>query len=123
MPNSKSDIGNKKNTWDPVFLHARREAVVILVLFAVCLVWSMGVCYFAGYLAPGEDRPHAATVLGIPAWAFWGILVPWLAVDAFTIWFCFFFMKDDDLGVAHEGEDLAEQIEHERASEGKSRNA
>ena len=123
MSKTNKNDDNDKARWDPVFLHARREALVILVLFAVCLMWSMGVCYFAGYLAPGEDWPQAATVLGIPAWAFWGILVPWLAVDAFTIWFCFFYMKDDDLGVAHEGEDLAEQIEHERASEGKSRNA
>ena len=39
---------------DPVVRHARREAVVILVAFGVCLVWSVTSCYLSGYGAPGE---------------------------------------------------------------------
>ena len=81
---------------DPVVVHARREALVILVAFGACLVWSVGWSSLAGY---GEPAPESlATVLGIPSWVFWGVLVPWLAADLFGLWFCFFFMADDPLG-------------------------
>ena len=40
--------------------------------------------------------------MGMPRWVFWGIFMPWLFVDAVTIWFVFFFMKDDDLGEGEE---------------------
>ena len=59
-------------------------------------------CYLAGYHEPGEAGP--ATVLGMPSWVFWGVLVPWLGADLFGFWFCFFFMADDPLG---ESEDEA----------------
>jgi hypothetical protein len=49
-------------------------------------------------------------IMGIPTWLFWGIFMPWLAADAFTIWFCFFYMKDDELGEAHEGSDIEEEL-------------
>ncbi len=98
--------------YDPVFLHARREALFILGLFAACVTWSIFVCYNYGYLDPGEERAVIRTILGMPSWVFWGIAVPWVVVDIATVWFCFFFMVDDDLGEAHEGDDLAEQIEH-----------
>ena len=70
--------------------------MVILAAFAVCLVWSVTWCYLAGYRGPGEAG--LATVLGMPSWVFWGVLVPWLGADLFACWFCFFFMADDPLG-------------------------
>ena len=82
--------------------HARREAVVILVAFAACLVWSVGCCYLLGYHDPAEGE--LSTVLGIPSWVFWGVVVPWLAADVFGFWFCFCFAADDPLG---ESEDEA----------------
>lgn len=85
---------------DPVVVHARREAVVILVAFAVCLAWSVTWCYLAGYHEPGAAGP--ATVLGMPSWVFWGVLVPWLGADLFACWFCFCFMADDPLGEAED---------------------
>ncbi len=95
--------------YDPVFLHARREALVILGLFSIFMVWSISWCYFGGYLAP-EEQANVSILLGMPSWAFWGILLPWLAVDVVAVWFCFFFMFDDDLGEVQVGEDVAEQI-------------
>jgi len=80
---------------DPVFLHTRREAIIILIVFCVALVWSVTWCYLAGYHEP--DGKPITTVLGIPSWAFWGIGLPWLVVDLFTIWFCLKVMKDDPL--------------------------
>ena len=44
------------------------------------------------------DEKEFSTVWGIPSWLFWGIAVPWLLADVFTLWFCFFYMKDGDLG-------------------------
>jgi hypothetical protein len=99
---------NPADEYDPVFLHSRREAVIIFGLWVVALLWSVPYCYFTGY---GQfDAATFETVLGVPKWLFWGIFVPWLAADAFTIWFCFGYMKEDDLGEAHEGADLAEEI-------------
>ncbi|MBP87849.1 MAG: hypothetical protein CMJ64_14190 [Planctomycetaceae bacterium] len=84
--------------WDPTYLHSLREVYVIIALFAFFCVWSIFVCYNYGYLSPGEQRSTVTTVLGMPSWAFWGLCLPWLAVDIVAIWFCFFFMVPDDLG-------------------------
>lgn len=83
---------------DPVFTNSRREALFILVLFAACFVWALGVYFFDGYYPSGEMPSQIPTVLGMPRWVFWGIFAPWLFVDAVTVWFVFGFMKDDDLG-------------------------
>ena len=79
-----------------IFLNSRREAIVIFCLWAVCLVWAVPYCYLNGF--PKEFDPDSfSTFLGVPAWLFGGIVLPWLLADVFTTWFCFFFMKDDDL--------------------------
>lgn len=101
-----------KDQYDPVFLHARREVIVIILLFSGFCVWAVATCLTQGYLKPDETRATIDTTFGMPTWAFWGIFVPWLVVDAIAVWFCFFFMKADDLGAAHEDEDLHEQLEH-----------
>jgi len=88
------------------------------VVFAVALLWAVGVCYREGYMARSEHARDQLTILGMPTWVFWGIVVPWLVIDIFTAIYCFFIMADDDLGAAHEGQDLAEQIEHEHQPPG-----
>ena len=85
---------------DPLVIHARRETLVILAAFVVCMLWSLGWCYSFGYLGP--DHGPVSKVLGMPGWAFWGVLAPWLAADLFAVWFCFFFMVDDPLGEAQD---------------------
>jgi hypothetical protein len=102
--------------WDPVFLHSRREAIVIFCIWLAALLWAVPYCYLNGY-AGNIDPADVSTVWGIPSWLFWGIAVPWVVADLATIWFCFCFMQDDDLGVAHEGEDLEEDIRSERTSD------
>jgi len=96
MNDSKSSP--KHSRVDPLVRHARREALVILLAFAVCLIWSISCCYCLGYTEPDGDP--VAKVLGIPRWVFWGVLVPWIAADAFAVWFCFRFMADDPLSEA-----------------------
>lgn len=96
--------------WDPVYLHARREALVILLVWAVCLVWAVGGSVWLGYeRGPGE----IATVLGIPRWVMLAIALPWLLANVFAAWFCFRFMADDDLGQAQEDLDLIEEFQRE----------
>jgi len=38
-------------------------------------------------------------------------------VDVFTTWFCFWYMKDDDLGETNEGLGLEEDVEALQAEE------
>lgn len=95
--------------YDDTFLNSRREALIIFSVWAVALLWAVPYCYFNGYPDdPAKFAENLPTVMGIPSWVFWGIGAPWLAADIFTTWFCFCYMKDDDLGVEAEhvgGED------------------
>jgi hypothetical protein len=98
---------------DPVFLQSRRELAVIVLLFLGFFAWSVGTCYAWGYM-PAESAGEAVSMTwGMPTWFVWGILFPWLAVDVAALWFCFFYMKDDDLGEAHETEDVVRQVQQE----------
>lgn len=110
-----------RDQFDPLVLHARREALVILLAFGGCLIWSVGWCYLWGY--PGPDSGPVSKVLGMPSWVFWGVLAPWIGADLFAVWFCFFFFADDPLGEVLEetppeekvlGDRTAGQIETQR---------
>ncbi|MCH8830620.1 MAG: hypothetical protein IID45_13670 [Planctomycetes bacterium] len=95
--------------FDPIFLNSRREAIVIFCLWLTALVWAVPFCYLNGYI-DDYDPQTFSTTWGIPTWLFWGILVPWIIADIFTTWFCFCYMKDDDVSAAHEGSDVEEKI-------------
>jgi Protein of unknown function (DUF997) len=75
--------------------HARREALLIMAVWAVALVWSMAAGYFGGYLRSAADM---SLILGMPDWVFWSVVLPWSLCLMFSIWFCFAYMADDDLG-------------------------
>ena len=85
--------------YDPVFIHSRREAIVILCLWIVCLCWTIPYCYQHGYTTE-VDPDNLGIVWGMPAWVFWGVLLPWMFATSFTIVFCLFVMRDDDLSAA-----------------------
>jgi hypothetical protein len=97
---SSSENDEKNIRYDPVLLHARRESLVILACFCVCLVWSASWCYLNGYNQPAGSE--VSKILGMPSWVFWGVLVPWLSADVFIMWFTFFFMAEDPLGESKE---------------------
>jgi hypothetical protein len=86
---------------DPVLRNARREAVVIFIAWVAATAYSCAYSYFFGYIRPGHELGPADVrpILGIPSWVVWGIIAPWLACAAFTVWFAGFVMADDDLGV------------------------
>lgn len=75
--------------------HARREGLVIMAVWALSLVWSIGVGYLMGYDRPAQDM---RLILGMPDWIFWSVVFPWVICLAFSVWFCFRYMADDDLG-------------------------
>ena len=79
---------------DPVFVSTRRDAIIVLAVFAVVCVWTVSWCYAHGY--DEATVTPIVTVLGIPSWVFWGIAVPWLVADVFTIWFFLWHMQDED---------------------------
>lgn len=91
---------------DPVFVHACREAIIILSFWLAVTVYCCAYSYFFGYIRPGRPLgpDDVRPILGIPSWAFWGFVVPWLLCALFTVWFAGFYMADDDLGDDRAGE-------------------
>jgi len=119
-PHQESALDGEQ--YDPVYLNARREALIIFCVWAACLLWAVPYCYFNGYTSGDEafQAESFATIWGVPSWVFWGIAMPWMAANVFTIWFCFFYMADDDLGIAHEGVDIEEEIAEMHAARGEA---
>ena len=95
--------------YDPTFVHSRREAVVIFCSWVVALLWAVPYCYLNGYNV--ADPENIKTVLGVHAWLYWGIAAPWIAANLFTTWFCFAYMKDDDLGQNPDEEVATESLQ------------
>jgi hypothetical protein len=91
---------------DPTYRNTRREAVVILTAWTVCLIWTVGYCWFAGYGEPAEGEDVALT-FGMPSWVFWGVAVPWATSLIFSVVHALWFIAEDELG-AVEGEEEAE---------------
>jgi uncharacterized protein DUF997 len=86
---------------DPVFRNAVREALVILLIFAVALMYTVGYCYLFGY---GRDAETITAYWGFPDWVCWGILAPWGVFAVVAVWFSSFYLKDDDLAGDTEAE-------------------
>jgi hypothetical protein len=75
--------------------HARREGLLIMAVWAAAFLWSIG----CGYTLGAHRRPEEiGLVFGMPAWVFWSVVLPWSLCLAFSVWFCFGYMADDDLG-------------------------
>lgn len=79
---------------DPAYRSTLREAIVILGIFATALAYTIVYCQIHGY---GRDPATVVTYAGIPDWVFWGVFAPWAVCILLTVWYCFFFMVDDDL--------------------------
>ncbi|MBS0261966.1 MAG: DUF997 family protein [Planctomycetes bacterium] len=88
-------------TEDPVLRSARREAVVVFLIWLAALLYTVPYCYLNGYNRSVESLKF---VWGFPDWVFWGIFAPWTVCVIVSLYFGHQFMKDEDLG-----EELPEQ--------------
>jgi len=99
---------------DPLFVNSRKEAIIIFLVWLSALLWAVPYCYINGFRGDvAFDPATLKMVWGIPNWVFWGIAVPWVIADLATIAFCYY-MANDDLGEAHEGADIAADIQAEQ---------
>ena len=74
--------------------HARREGLIIMAVWAAAMLWSC----LGSYHSYHQPANQISLILGMPAWVFWFVVLPWGVCLIFSTWFCFFFMADDDLG-------------------------
>lgn len=81
---------------DPVYLHTRREAWLILLVWLASLLWVIPYCAFNAYEPVNPDN-ELQLVWGVPAWVFWGVLAPWFVTSLVTVYFCVFVIHDDEL--------------------------
>ncbi|MDG2124198.1 MAG: hypothetical protein P8J87_10895 [Verrucomicrobiales bacterium] len=82
------------------YWRCRREGVWILLSWVFFALWVVGVSWSMGSVEPGEELE---TVMGFPAWVFWGVALPWLMATGWTIFFALELMEDED--VVEEGGD------------------
>jgi len=85
----------KMRVEDPVLISARREALLVFVIWLVASCCSIGVCFRLGY---GRDAATLTYVLGFPDWVFWGIVVPWATCTGLSFALAYFVIADDELG-------------------------
>ena len=78
---------------DPGFLNARRELLVMVVIWLISLAWTVGYCWFYAYEESGAD---ISISLGFPTWVMWGVIAPWLASGVATILFALLFITEED---------------------------
>jgi hypothetical protein len=93
---------------DPVLLSSFREMLVVLAVWLVAGVWSIGYCYLHGYVG-GPSLPATREirfVLGFPDWIFWGVVVPWVVCAVLSLLISLFVMRDEDLGVDPDEEEF-----------------
>ncbi len=83
---------------DPLLRGARREMLVVLAVWALGAAWTIGYAGLFGYKPVPDDPAALPLVWGMPAWVFWGVMLPWGVATLFTLWFALFFMKDEALG-------------------------
>lgn len=83
--------------------------LVVLAIWLVAAIWSIGYSYIYGYLS-GPRAPQSLDdvtfVLGFPHWVFWGVILPWVACAFISLLVSWFVIRDDDLGVDPDEEEL-----------------
>ena len=87
-PAQRADIGAS-------YRQSKREMYWMVGTWVVFFIWVNGYGILNGYTA-GDVQP-VPVVLGIPRWIFFGYLLPLLAADVFTLWFCLRYMKDEPM--------------------------
>src|SRR5262245_69702 len=89
-PDPEYRVPHSGRVEDRVYLSSRREALVVLVVFVLSMIWTVGYCYLYGY---GGDIRQLKFVLGFPSWVFWGVVMPWGVCIAFSLFFGAYFVR------------------------------
>lgn len=79
---------------DPLVTNSLHEAKWILVVWVGAFAWVIGYSSQYGYVGEGDSL---ATVLGMPAWVFWGVAFPWGVATVITSWFALRCIVDEPL--------------------------
>ena len=80
---------------DPLLQSSRREFKVAIIFWSVFAAWTLGLGKLLAYQKHLDGQ--ISTILGLPAWVFWVVILPWFVATLFTVWFALKFMKDHDL--------------------------
>ncbi|MCA9428238.1 MAG: DUF997 family protein [Candidatus Omnitrophica bacterium] len=99
---------------DPTFRNARREALVILVIYTVSLLYTILFCHFFAY---NREPETIRLYLGIPDWVVWGVMLPWAVNVGVTFWFCFIYMADDNLDIPPDEPEIESELRGEGTGE------
>jgi len=78
---------------------ARRHRRCLFEMWLVLGIWFVAGLYSlpVSFWLAAQDSGGTVSCpfdLGIPAWVFWGVVVPWAVCNAVTVWLCFFVFED-----------------------------
>ena len=78
---------------------ARRHRRCLWEMWLVLAVWFAAGLYSlpVSFWLSGQDGGGGVNCplnSGIPAWVFWGVVVPWAVCNLVTVWLCFFVFED-----------------------------
>ena len=74
---------------------SKRELFVMIAAWAVTALWVLGYNSQAAYAA--ETEAPVQMLFGLPRWTVIGWMLPLMVANAFTIWFCLRFMRDEPM--------------------------
>lgn len=80
---------------DPLLTSARREMIITVGIWAIAMIYTVGVSVVWGY---GRKAETLTYVLGFPDWIFWGVVTPWSVATVVSAVFAMGFMEDGPLG-------------------------
>lgn len=74
---------------EPNYRRTRREALMAVFLWFLAGSWVVGGSYAVFAMDPG------GVVLGVPSWAFWAILTPWVVFVGVATWYGLVYLGSD----------------------------
>lgn len=86
----------------PVVKSAKREAILVLSLWAIACAFTVGYCCLRGY---GGTLADTNFIFGFPEWVFVGIVAPWIFWSAVSTLVANWVITDDDLGEEADAEE------------------
>jgi hypothetical protein len=99
-------MASARDREDPLVKSARREALLIFI------IWCVTVTYCVGYSAiHGYGDKELTFTLGFPSWVFWGVVVPWGICTLLALAFTWFVITDDPLGAETENPEEPEHVD------------